>query len=64
MSTRSRTWDALAKAVLTLLLWCNMRPRKGFHKAVVCLRRGLLKVICHLNSTSQQGAKNLGTPVR
>lgn len=57
MSIRSRTWGALAKAVLTPLLWCSMRPKEGFHKAVLCLRRGLLKVICHLNSTSQQGAK-------
>lgn len=39
MSTRSRTWAALAKAVLTLLLWCSMRPRKGFHKAVVSQTR-------------------------
>lgn len=31
MNTRSRTWAALAKAVLTPLLWCSMR----FHKAVV-----------------------------
>lgn len=35
MSTRTRTWAALAKAVLTPLLWCSMEPRKGFHKAVV-----------------------------
>lgn len=63
MSTRSRTWGAPAKAVSTPL-WCSKRPRKGFHKAVVCLRQGLLKVMCHLNSTSQQGAKNLGTRVR
>lgn len=35
---------------------CSMRPREGFHKAVLCLTRGLLEVICHHNST-QQGAK-------